>query len=144
MPQKSKENRKTQKNKEIERSQDWRVRVVLKAENSLKRFFVVPRVERHSPRRYLNAGTEQRLQQRGARRTDPERQVQRCHHPSSMTNDKGMYRGELPYSSSPCFFLLRKKAGKPPKRQGFLFPDEPLKSLGNKEITLKKQGLPCK
>ena len=34
--------------------------------------------------------------------------------------------------------------GKPPKKQGFLLSSEPLKFLGKKGNTTKKQGIPCK
>ena len=49
----------------------------------------------------------------------------------------------LPCPSFPCF--LWKRQGKPPKKQGFFIPTEPLKSLEKKGKTLtKKQGIPRK
>ena len=49
---------------------------------------------------------------------------------------------EKPCPSFPWFF--GKRRGKPPKKQGFFIPAEPLKSLEKKGKTLKKKkGLPC-
>ena len=57
----------------------------------------------------------------------------------------------FPCPSFPCFF--GKMPGKPPKKQGFFIPTEPLKSLEKKGKTLKKtrnsshgkkQGIPKK
>ena len=43
---------------------------------------------------------------------------------------------DLPCPSFPCF--LGKRQGKPPKKQGFFIPTEPLKSLEKKGKTLNK------
>ena len=46
------------------------------------------------------------------------------------------YLCSLPCPSFPCF--LGKRQGKPPKKQGFFIPTEPLKSLEKKGKTLEK------
>ena len=42
------------------------------------------------------------------------------------------------YPDLPFLVFFGKKQGKPPKKQGFFFPSEALKSLGKKGKTLKK------
>ena len=71
--------------------------------------------------------------------TRPENSLANLGHQLSLKRkaaNQALRINSLPCPSFPCFF--GKRQGKPPKKQGFFIPTEPLKSLEKKGKTVKK------